>query len=104
VLEATARAEEEASQAGKRQAEALRAECDAKIRSAADLFAPEAKWLRAKLMRTVTSRDLSKKTEFAAYQAAKRGGFSEGTKPNSFEMQMTSSEREMARLKLMLRR
>ena len=104
VLEATARAEEEASQAGKRQAEALRAECDAKIRSAADLFAPEAKWLRAKLMRTVTSRDLSKKTEFAAYQAAKRGGVSEGTKPNSFEMQMTSSEREMARLKLMLRR
>jgi hypothetical protein len=104
VLAASARAEEEAVQAGKRQADALRSECDAKVQRAAGLLEPEAKRLRAKLKRTVTLRELSSKTEFAAFQAAKNGGFSEGAKPSSYEMQMTASEREMARMKLLLHR
>jgi hypothetical protein len=104
VIAEAAHADSDAREANRRRRETIAAEWDAKIKSATQANEERRKPLLAALRRTVVIKDLSRKTEFRAYQAAREGGFKEGLKPSDWEMKPTDAERAQAELQFLLRR
>jgi len=102
VLARIAGEEEAARRASKEHMENLNAEWNKKHKGASADFEQRIKNLRSKLVKSGTVKDMSQKTQFAAYVAARQKGYKEGKEPSSWEMQMTESETTQARLRLMM--
>jgi hypothetical protein len=96
--------ESTAKEGNRRRREAMLAEWNARMEREDQKHADERSKLTAVLRRTVQIKEASRKTEFPAYAAARRGGFKEGTKPSQAEMGATSEERAMAEVQIRLGR
>jgi hypothetical protein len=102
ILARCAGEEEAVRQASRGRVENLRAECERKRKDASADAEKRVKKLRSTLVKSGTVKEMSKKTQFAAYAAARQKGYKEGSEPSSWEMQMTDSETSEARMRLML--
>jgi len=102
LLAGFAREEAAVREPSRKKVEALRAECEKKKQQTTADFDQRIRKLKSELVKSGTVKDLSQKTQFAAYRAASGKGFSDGNEPSSYEMQMTDSEKTQARLELML--
>ena len=102
ILARFAGEEEAVRQASRGRVEDLRAECERKRKDASADAEKRVKKLRSTLVKSGTVKEMSKKTQFAAYAAARQKGYKEGSEPSSWEMQMTDSETSEARMRLML--